>query len=213
MSKVIEQKQEKSIIARIGLVPKKYAITHAFVQALAVDIVQHAQDYGNCGPALTLARAIPINQARSLILWFMEVSPIGILLSNSKKTKDKVRFIKEGSPARNEFNMDKAKTLDWFSMDKEAAEKEAASVGSGELLLAIQKMLKVAITNTGKAKTYSQEAVEMATQLQSVLNDFRVNQLQAKRAASPFVTPLTKEESAALLAPNLSSGVPVSIAA
>lgn len=172
----------KAIDALIAKVPGAYAKAHDAVQSAAVAIVEHAMNYGDCSRALTLVRTIPVNQARSLIIYFMTVSPIGVLLSKSKKD-DKVRLLQETSKAYNPFDMDKAKALSWWTMDAEKAEKEAIDIFSGGVFDSVIGLLTKIIENKGgSTKNYTAEAIETAQQLKSATIKARAATLGAKAA-------------------------------
>ena len=173
----------KSIDELIAGVPKAYSTAHDLVQKAAVAIVQHAMTYGDCSRALTLTRAIPINQARAIITYFMTVSPIGVLLSKNKKD-DKVRLIKATSTAFNNFDMDKARALSWWTMDADKAEKEAIEVHSGGVFDAVLKSLEAIIENKGKAKDYQVDAIATATALKNEVMSFRAKHLAAVAATN-----------------------------
>lgn len=172
----------KAIDALIAKVPDAYAKAHDAVQAAAVAIVEHAMNYGDCSRALTLTRTIPVNQARSLIIYFMTVSPIGVLLSKSKKD-DKVRLLQDTSKAYNPFDMDKAKALAWWTMDADKAEKEAIDIFAGGVFDSVIGLLTKIIENKGgSTKNYTAEAIETAQQLKSATIKARASTLAAKAA-------------------------------
>lgn len=171
----------KAIDALIAKVPGAYAKAHDAVQQAAVAIVEHAMNYGDCSRALTLVRTIPVNQARSLIIYFMTVSPIGVLLSKNKKD-DKVRLLQETSKAYNPFDMDKAKALSWWTMDADKAEKEAIEVFSGGVFDAVIGLLDRIVKNESKGKTYTADAIATAEQLKVATIKARAATLGAKAA-------------------------------
>ena len=139
--------------------------------------------YGDCSRALTLVRTIPVNQARSLIIYFMTVSPIGVLLSKNKKD-DKVRLLPETSKAYNPFDMEKAKALSWWTMDAEKAEKEAIEVFSGGVFDAVIGLLDRIVKNESKGKTYTADAIATAEQLKAATIKARAATLAARAANS-----------------------------
>ncbi len=172
----------KAIDALIAKVPGAYAKAHETVQAAAIAIVEHAMNYGDCSRALTLVRTIPVNQARSLIIYFMTVSPIGVLLSKNKKD-DKVRLLAETSKAYNPFDMEKAKALSWWTMDAAKAEKEAIDIFSGGVFDSVIGLLTKMIENKGgSTKNYTPEAIETATLLKGAVIKARAATLSAKAA-------------------------------
>lgn len=173
----------KAIDALIAKVPGAYAKAHDAVQAAAIAIVEHAMNYGDCSRALTLVRTIPVNQARSLIIYFMTVSPIGVLLSKSKKD-DKVRLLQDTSKAYNPFDMDKAKALSWWTMDADKAEKEAIQIFAGGVFDGVIGLLTKMIENKGgSTKEYTPEAIAAATALKADVIKLRASSLAAKAAS------------------------------
>lgn len=196
MSKITAQQSAANITAMIAKVPAAYKTAHDTVQEAAVAIVAHAQSYGDCSLALTLVRTIPINQARSLIQYFMAVSPIGVLLSKNK-ANDKVRLLKEESPAYNKFDMDKAKALSWWTMDAAQAEKEAIEVTAGGVFDQVIKSLSTIIKNDSNAKSYTDDAIEAAKLIKDAVAKVRASQLAAKGASSAPATETANEMAAA----------------
>lgn len=182
----------KAIDALIAKVPGAYAKAHDAVQQAAVAIVEHAMNYGDCSRALTLVRTIPVNQARSLIIYFMTVSPIGVLLSKNKKD-DKVRLLPDTSKAYNPFDMDKAKALSWWTMDADKAEKEAIEVFSGGVFDAVIGLLDRIVKNESKGKTYTADAIATAEQLKVATMKARAATLSAKAPANDTVEPAMKQ--------------------
>lgn len=187
----------KAIDALIAKVPGAYAKAHDAVQQAAVAIVEHAMNYGDCSRALTLVRTIPVNQARSLIIYFMAVSPIGVLLSKNKKD-DKVRLLQDTSKAYNPFDMDKAKALSWWTMDADKAEKEAIDIFAGGVFDSVIGLLTKIIENKGgSTKNYTAEAIETAQQLKAATMKARAATL-ASQAANANTTSESEEETPVL---------------
>ena len=188
----------KAIDALIAKVPSAYAKAHDAVQLAAIAIVQHASEYGDCSRALTLTRTVPINQARSLIIYFMTVSPIGVLLSKNKKD-DKVRLLQDTSKAYNPFDMDKAKALSWWTMDADKAEKEAIQIFAGGVFDGVIGLLTKMIENKGGAtKEYTPEAIAAATALKTDVIKLRASSLAAKAASEVPANEDNKEEAPSL---------------
>lgn len=186
----------KAIDALIKKVQPSYQKSHDLVQQTAVAIVEHAQAYGDCTRALHLVKAVPVQQRRSLIMFFMHVSPIGVLLAKAEKDC-KARFIKEDSKAYNPFNIELAKATPWHLMDEAQAAAEAISIGSGEVwdqLLKLAEKLKNA-KDTDK-KVYTLGAEQAATLAIEALAKARSAFLAAKDAtptrASDVVDPLAE---------------------
>lgn len=163
----------KRIDDLIKQVPAKYKAAHDLVQEAAIAIVEHAAAYGDCTRALTLCRAIPVNQSRSLIMWFMAVSPIGVLFSKSKKD-DKVRLLKDTSAAYNPFDLEKAKALSWWTMDADIAEKEAIVFGTGDMFNDIIKLLDKCIEGKDtKTKVFDEKVKTEASDLKTLIQKYR----------------------------------------
>lgn len=171
-----------AIDAAIKEVPAAYAKAHSLVQDIAFAIVSHASLHGDCTRALHLVRAVPIQQARSLIAYFMAVSPIGVLLSEGAKD-DKCRFLKPESKSYNPFDLDKARALQWWTLDSARAEKEAIAVYAGGLFDDIVKQLQRAIDNEGKGKKYTDDAIQAALQLKSIVEAHRTKYLAGLAAS------------------------------
>lgn len=161
----------KSIRARIKKVGALFDKPKALVQEIAVDIVRHAKEHNDCSEALNLVLAVPTQMRRSLILWFMAVSPIGVLI---RETGDnKVRFLKEDSPAYNKFDLDKAKAMNWWDTDAEQTQREIQQIYAGGVFEEIEKVLTRVIEGRSQAKQYTDEAKEAATMLMDTLSKFR----------------------------------------
>jgi hypothetical protein len=171
-----------AIDVAIKKVAGAYAKAHDLVQEIAVAIVSHASMHKDCTRALTLVRAVPVQQARSLITYFMTVSPIGVLLSENAKD-DKVRFLEKESARYNDFDLDKAKELKWWTLDTIQAEREATQVFAGGLFDDIVRQLERAIKNENKVRHYTEDAVQAAMQLKGVVEGYRAKFLAAKGAS------------------------------
>lgn len=173
----------KQIDELIKQVPGAYAKAHDIVQEAAVAIVRHAYNFGDCSRALILVRTIPIQQARSLITYFMTVSPIGVRLSENAKD-DKVRFISKDSKSYKDFDIEKAKSLKWWTLDTIAAERNAIDVFAGGLYDDVIRMLERTIKNDGTARHYTDDAVSAAKHLKSLIEADRPKFLAAMGASS-----------------------------
>lgn len=106
------------INSNIKKVAKTGAAFNALVQATILGIIAHAQQHGDCTPALRLVQAMPKSTKRSAVIeHFAEFSPIGMNLSTGK-----VGFHKEGSKAYRPFNLEGAAALNWY--DRASVQKE-----------------------------------------------------------------------------------------
>lgn len=107
------------IDGRIGRLSGRYLKVNEDVQEIAVSIINHANEHGDCSRASTLCRAVPARLRNLLIFWFRNVSPINVTIAKSAKD-DKARLRKatnaDGSPnpLYNKFDLDKAKANNWF---------------------------------------------------------------------------------------------------
>jgi hypothetical protein len=108
----------KQINANIALIGRNYNKVNALVQTTALAILAHAQEHGDCTPALRLVQAMPKSARRGLLInWFAKYSPIGMNVN-----KGKVGFHKEGSKLYRPFNVKEATANPWY--EGEEANKE-----------------------------------------------------------------------------------------
>ena len=83
-----------------------------FFHETALEILVHADRYGDCSAALALVLAMPSRQRQQrLVRWFLSCSPIGILLPERR-----VRLLKEGSKAYRTFNLKLAAQNPFYQM-------------------------------------------------------------------------------------------------
>lgn len=188
----------KSIRDRIKKLNALWEKPRNMVQEIGVDIVAHAKDYGDCSEALPLVKAVPLQMQRSLIQWFMAVSPIGVLIRQN--ADDKVRFIKEkkndgeANPAYNDFDLDKARVLSWWEMDKEQTTREIQQIYAGGVFENVIKLLDRAIEGKDtKTVHYTDSAKEAAARLKDEVLKYR-SAFEKAPAGKPANDPDKKEE-------------------
>lgn len=172
----------KNIDALIAKVKPAYKTAMDTVQEAAIAIVEHAMTYDDCSRALTLCRAVPLNQARSLIQYFMAVSPIGVLFGKDKKD-DKVRLLPTTSKAYNAFDMEKARALSWWTMDEAQSAKEIQQIYAGGVFDQVLAMLTKAAEGKGTStKEYTEDAMIAAQALKEHVTKFRASHVAAALA-------------------------------
>ncbi len=103
----------KQIDGRIARLSGRYLKINEDVQEIAVSIVSHANDTGDCSRAVRLVRAVPPKMRALLTGWFTEVSPINVRVGKTVKD-DKVSLRKEGKRNYNPFDIDKARANLWY---------------------------------------------------------------------------------------------------
>lgn len=129
----------------------------AIVHAVAVAIMRHAKDNGDCTRALRLVEAMPASGRRAaLIQWFGQYSPIAVTYAKEAE-KRRVGLRKVGTPGYNAFNIDAAEAQPYWA--KQVANEEAALLGIGD---ANEKILKMADYLAGRVKAgkVDKDAVE-----------------------------------------------------
>lgn len=85
------------------------------VQEVALLILAHAQNHGDCTAAVRLVREVPGTSNKSMLIgWFMKFSPIGVSLGKSV-AEDKCRFIRPESKNFNDFNIEGARANPWYT--------------------------------------------------------------------------------------------------
>lgn len=100
----------KQINRGIGEVRRSSVKINEKIQTLAVAIVGHAEEHGDCTPALNLVKALPASFRRNLLIeWFSTYSPIGMSVKDNR-----VAFNKPESKRYNRFNLAGAKANNWF---------------------------------------------------------------------------------------------------
>ena len=103
----------------------------AVVTALAVAIMQHAKDTGDCTRALRLVEAMPASARRAaLVQWFGQYSPIAVTYAK-EADKRRVGLRKPGTQGYNAFNIDAAREHPYY--EKQVANEEAAMFGIEDL--------------------------------------------------------------------------------
>lgn len=107
---MLTMKQVDDRLRRIG---KRYTAINSDVQDMAVAIVSHANDTGDCDRARKLVRALPARMRSLLTNWFAEVSPINVTIGKTV-VDDKVSLRQEGKKNYMPFDIERAKANLWF---------------------------------------------------------------------------------------------------
>lgn len=103
----------KQIDARLKTIGKRYTKINDDVQEIAVSIVNHANDTGDCDRAKKLCRAVPSRLRNLLIFWFQNVSPINVTIGKTV-VDDKVSLRKEGKKNYMPFDVERAQANVWY---------------------------------------------------------------------------------------------------
>ena len=104
----------KQIDQRISTLRKSgYTKVHQTVQEIAVPIVNHANDTGDCSRARSLVRVVPAKLRPLLVTWFNNVSPINVTIGKTAN-EDKVRLRKDTQKGFNVFDVAKAQANNWW---------------------------------------------------------------------------------------------------
>lgn len=127
----------KTINKRIKLIGTNYGKINAYVQETAVGVLEHAQEHGDCTPALRLVQAMPASARRGLLInWFGTFSPIGMNVKQGK-----VGFHKPGSKAYNPFNLEGARITNWFET-AEAKDEDLPDTTLDDVRTALDRLAK-----------------------------------------------------------------------
>lgn len=108
-------------------------------QILALAIMRHAKEHGDCSRALYLVRAVGKKEQSQLIKWFMAFSPVKVTLGKTPKD-DKYRFSEKDAKTYNDFNLEGAEAVHWLEYDKPKAPPKSFNLNSFRTDL--QKLLK-----------------------------------------------------------------------
>lgn len=146
-------------IAWVRTTGKKFDAT---VHEIAVACLVHAKDHGDCTFALKLYNAMPKSGKRvALIKWFDRYSPIAV---NPKDNKVGLR--KVDAKAYMPFDIDGARAIPFFDMDKKNEDNElAALLGVGDFN---DKVIKLADYFEGRVKAGKVKDEDKATVLAKV---------------------------------------------
>jgi hypothetical protein len=132
----------------------------ATVHAVAVAIMRHAKENGDCSRALKLVQAMPKSARRAaLINWFGHFSPINVTMA--KEAKDcRVGLRKPDAKNYMPYDLDGASANPYFEWEKEP--KVDTEFTSGELNTLILNMVKRVTTKLeeGKVAANDREAIE-----------------------------------------------------
>lgn len=122
----------------------------SYVHQIAVAIIRHTKEHGNCTRALQLVLAMPKSARRSaLITWFRAFSPINVTMA--KDVKDcKVGLLKNDSPRYNAFNVEGAALTPYYEYEKEPGVDTEFT--SGEMNDLIERMVKRIMTKLEEGK-------------------------------------------------------------
>lgn len=108
----------KKIDAAIIGIARNAETINETVQAVALAILAHAKEHGDCTRALRLVQALPKSFRRNLLItYFATYSPIGINVSTGK-----VGLHKEGSKLYRPFDLKTAATVKWYNQPQQEAE-------------------------------------------------------------------------------------------
>jgi hypothetical protein len=164
--------QLKKIDALIRGIGQRSVSFRNAVQTAAVLVVEHAKDSNDCSRALSLVAAVGMASDRvKLIQWFGLVSPINVTFT-SDVTKRRVGLRKSDSKAYNAFNIDKAKSLNYWEVGKSDDDmtEELTSGAVNTLILKLVKKLRREM-DEGHVAANDKDAVEAKiTALQSAVN-------------------------------------------
>lgn len=132
-----------------------------YVHLIAVAIVSHAKDSGDCSRALRLVEAMPRSARRAaLIRWFTAFSPISVTFHNDVK-KRRVGLRKPDMKNFNEFNIEGATANPYYEWDKSEDNALAALLGIGdfnEKIISLADRIEKNITD-GKVKPEDSDAL------------------------------------------------------
>lgn len=168
------------------------------VQAAAVLIVEHSNNFGDCSQAKVLARGVPVRDRNSLIGWFRLYSPIGINIDRKDASKDKCGFIRNDKASA--FNIDGAKANMWYD-DPASVNPEPKPLNTiVNFWEVLDRMLKSQIAKADKDDSpYDPEARELVKAEAQVVMAF-VNKERAKSlknaSEEQLKAPVTKPEKA-----------------
>ena len=102
----------KQVDDRLRRLSGRYTSLNSDVQDMAVAIVAHANDTGDCDRARKLVRCLPPKLRSLLTNWFTEVSPINVKMGKTA-AEDTVSLRREGKKNYNPFDIEKAKANVW----------------------------------------------------------------------------------------------------
>lgn len=111
----------------------------AKTQEIALAIIRHAKDHGDCTRALRLCLVLGKREQSQMVNYLAAFSPIKVTLGKDA-TKHKVKFAERDSKTYNDFNIDGAEAIHWLAWGKPPkAPKEYSLTSFREDL---QKLLK-----------------------------------------------------------------------
>ena len=131
------------------------------VHLIAVAVVVHAKEHGDCSFALRLVEAMPRSARRAaLIKWFTAFSPISVTFTK-EADKRRVGLRKPGMANFNEYNIEGARANPYYDWDKAEDNALAALLGLGDFNEAVVKLADrmAKAVKDGKVKEEDKEAV------------------------------------------------------
>lgn len=138
----------------------------AVVTTLAVAIMQHAKDHGDCSRALRLVEAMPASARRAaLIQWFGKYSPIAVTYAK-EADKRRVGLRKPGTQGYNAFNIDAAREHPYY--EKQVANEEAALFGLEDFNEKILRLADFADKRLKEGKVKAADATALRAKLAAV---------------------------------------------
>lgn len=116
----------KAIDTKIASIRRRTTTLRADIAAVALLIMTHAKEHGDCSRALRIVEAVPQASERvKLINWFKAFSPINVSW-NADASKRRVGYNKPTATSYNEFNLDGAKANVYYEFGKTDDEETAA---------------------------------------------------------------------------------------
>lgn len=101
------------IRAAISGLNKRYVNANQQAQLIALAIVRHAKEHGDCSEAPRLVRALPPRLRNMMVGWFTNVSPIGIRMGKTA-ADDMVKLVQTSNKNYHPFDMAKAEANKWY---------------------------------------------------------------------------------------------------
>lgn len=108
--------QIAEINRRIAGIRKRRESNRTAIQTVAVGIVEHANDTGDCTAAVRLCRAMEPKLRSQVIRWFGLYSPINVKMGKTA-ADDKCNLRKEEQNGFNAFNVDGARANNWWEVE------------------------------------------------------------------------------------------------
>lgn len=180
-----EQSSAREVHRLIKSALTTYGRARDRVQEAALALMAHAQRYNDCSQAKVLCRGVPARERNSLIGWFKLYSPIGVQIGKTP-LDDQCRFIRPGSPNRNEFNLKAAEQNPWYEDPARVNPPPRPLNTLVDFYQQIDQMLARAIKAAEKEGTdakYDEEVrpilKEQAEDLRNIVNKYRQGHINA----------------------------------